>query len=216
MSQQINLFNPVFLKQRKIFTSLAMAQALGVLMVGIAVLAWFSHRSENELEEQAAQVTRQLERRQESLQSASAQLAPRKKSVELEAQVAITEMQLKALRDVGGVLERGAFGNTHGYAEYFRAFARQDVPGLWLTGVSIDGAGREIGIEGRAVDASLVPGYIGKLGRETVLKGRTFGSLRITTPQAIEPAPGAPAATVPASPPYVEFQLRAEPVRADG
>ncbi|MFD2367245.1 hypothetical protein [Pseudoduganella sp. GCM10020061] len=214
MSQQINLFNPVFLKQRKIFTALAMAQALGVLVVGIAALAWYSQRSEAELEEQAAQVTRQLEQRQQSLQNASAQLAPRKKSVELEAQIAIMEMQLKALRDVGGVLERGAFGNTHGYAAYFRAFARQDLPGLWLTGVSIDGAGTNIGIEGRAVDAGMVPGYINLLSREPVLKGRTFGSLRITTPQPAEP--GAAAAPAQASVPFVEFQLRAEPVRAEG
>ena len=34
MSQQINLFNPVFLKQKKVFSSIAMARALGVLAFG--------------------------------------------------------------------------------------------------------------------------------------------------------------------------------------
>lgn len=215
MSQQINLFNPVFLKQRKIFTALAMAQALGVMLAGIALLGWYSQRGTAQLKEQVAQLNTQLERRQQSLQVATTQLPPRQKSLELEAQVAILELQLKALREVGGKIRGGEFGNTQGYAEYFRAFARQDTPGVWLTGVSIDGAGRDIGIEGRALDAGLVPGYINMLGREKVLQGRAFGSLRITTP--------APASDVPVSPaplrtpiPYVEFELRAEPAKAEG
>ena len=34
MSQQINLFNPIFLKQRKYFSLLAMLQALGLIVLG--------------------------------------------------------------------------------------------------------------------------------------------------------------------------------------
>ena len=33
MSQQINLFNPIFLQQKKIFSTRTMAQALGVLVL---------------------------------------------------------------------------------------------------------------------------------------------------------------------------------------
>jgi hypothetical protein len=34
MSQQINLFNPVFLKQKKYFSVLAMLQVLGLIVLG--------------------------------------------------------------------------------------------------------------------------------------------------------------------------------------
>ena len=34
MSQQINLFNPIFMKQRKYFSLLAMLQALGLIVAG--------------------------------------------------------------------------------------------------------------------------------------------------------------------------------------
>lgn len=210
MSQQINLFNPVFLKQRKVFTSQAMAQALGVLVVGIAALAWYSGRSVAHLQEQADQSTRQLERRQARLQSATTELAPKARSVELDAQLAQMELQLKALRDAGNVIGRGAIGNTRGYADYFRAFARQDTPGLWLTGVTIEGAGAGISIDGRATDAALVPGYIGQLSSEAVLKGRTFASLQITTP-SLQAGPEAVAGKARASVPYVEFRLQAKP-----
>ena len=199
MSQQINLFNPVFLKQRKVFTALAMGQALAVLVVGIAVLALYSQRSVAVLEGEAAASAEQLARRQARLEQANRELAPRQPSAELNARVAAAEEKLVALRDVSGMLYRGGFGNTTGYAEYFRAFARQDVGDLWLTGLTIDGPRADIGIEGRALQAELVPAYIARLASEPVLKGKRFGSLKIAS---LPPKDGAPAA------PYVEFSLQ--------
>ena len=199
MSQQINLFNPVFLKQRKVFTALAMGQALGVLVVGIAVLALYSQRSVRVLEGEASASAEQLARRQARLEQANRDLAPRQPSAELKARVAAAEEKLVALRDVSGMLYRGGFGNTAGYAEYFRAFARQDVGDLWLTGLTIDGPQADIGIEGRALQAELVPAYIARLAREPVLKGKRFGSLKISS---VAPRDGAAAA------PYVEFSLQ--------
>lgn len=217
MSQQINLFNPVFLKQRKVFTSLAMAQALGVLVAGLAALAWYSQLSVSQLQAQADQSARQLERRQARLLAATAEMKPKARSAQLDAQLAQMELQLKALRDAGDVIGRGAIGNTRGYTEYFRAFARQDTPGLWLTGVSIEGAGYGISIDGRATDAALVPQYLGQLSGETVLKGKTFASLEITTPDSAQaqpagaPVPAAAGAARPAPVPFVEFRLQAQP-----
>ena len=37
MSQQINLFNPIFMKQRKYFSLLTMLQALGLIIAGSLV-----------------------------------------------------------------------------------------------------------------------------------------------------------------------------------
>jgi hypothetical protein len=71
------------------------------------------------------------------------------------------------------------------------------VGGMWLTGVSIVGAGNEIGVQGRALDAQLVPQFITRLAQEPVLRGKTFAELRIERPAptaAVPPAPGSPAA----------------------
>lgn len=199
MSQQINLFNPVFLKQRKVFTALAMAQALGVLVAGLALLAVYSQRSVAVLEGEAAASAEQLAKRQARLEQANRELAPREPSAELKARVAAAEEKLAALRDVSGTLYRGGFGNTAGYAEYFRAFARQDVGDLWLTGLTISGPQADIGIEGRALQAELVPAYIARLATEPVLKGKRFGSLKMSTAAKKDGAPAAP---------YLEFSLQ--------
>ena len=54
MSQQINLFNPIFLKQKKVFTALPMAEALGVIVAGALLLTWYAGQRLADLEHSAA------------------------------------------------------------------------------------------------------------------------------------------------------------------
>lgn len=177
MSQQINLFNPVFLKQKKVFSSVAMAQALGVLMFGSLALVAYGKHHVNALEKEAQMVNAQLVQKQARQSMVNAEFAPRPPSKELEAEIAEAEGQLRSLQLVSGVLERGELGNTTGFSEYYKALARQNMNGLWLTGVSV--AGTDIGIRGRAMEGSMVPGYITRLTREPVLQGKSFASLEI-------------------------------------
>ncbi|MFC5510208.1 PilN domain-containing protein [Massilia jejuensis] len=210
MSQQINLFNPVFLQQKKIFSARAMAGALLLLFVGTAALNVYGNLRVQALQRQADAGAVQLTQKQARLAGVVQEFAPRQKSAEVEAELAQAETQLATLRDVAGVLERGELGNTQGYAEYFRALARQHVDGLWLTGVSITGAGIDLGVRGRALDPQRVPGYLNRLTGEAIMRGKSFGSLSIS-----QGAPGSrvdeagKGVAVPA--PYVEFSLQSTP-----
>lgn len=239
MSQQINLFNPIFLKQKKIFTALPMAEALGVIVAGALLLNWYAASRVDDLEQAASDGKVVLAKREQQLVKANAQFKARAKDPLLEADLADAEAEMKALRDVSAVLQGGALGNTDGYAEYFRAFSRQSVHGLWLTGVTISGAGVDIGLQGRALQATLIPNYIARLTGEPVMRGKSFASLDIARPEAMPAAPAAlvpvaapaaaalaaaapaPAATpampaVPLAPPYVEFSLQSTPAQETG
>ena len=200
MTQQINLFNPVFLKQKKVFGALAMAQALGVLLAGALTVAFVARHNVGALEHEAALGRDRLAQSEKRLAKAKADFAPRQKSASLDTELAQAEAQLKALREVAGVLERGELGNTTGYAGYFKALARQNLPGVWLTGVSIGAAGNELSVQGRALDPALVPAYLGRLAREPVMRGKGFANLRIG-----QPAPAKDGAA--GTPPFVEFSL---------
>ena len=209
MSQQINLFNPVFLQQKKIFSARTMAASLGALLAGVAALGLYGNLRVASLQAQADAGAEQLQKTEARLATVNKEFAPRQKDPALEGELAEVQRQLAALREVSGVLERGELGNTRGYAEYFRALARQHVDGLWLTGLGIEGAGAEIGVRGRALDPALVPGYLNRLTREPVLQGKAFGGMQITAAAAAAgTAPGAAA-------PYVEFSLSsgAEPAK---
>ncbi len=205
MTQQINLFNPIFLKQKKIFSAAAMAQALCVLLAGVLAVAFYARHNVHALQVEADAGRDRLVQREERLNKVKAEFAPRQKSAELDAQLAEAEARMQALRNVAGVIERGELGNTSGYAEYFKALARQNPSGVWLTGVSISGAGNELGVQGRALDPALVPAYLGRLAREPVMRGKAFGSLKISQASAAKDAPAAP---------FVEFSLDATPAEA--
>jgi hypothetical protein len=210
VSQQINLYNPVFLQQKKIFSSRAMACALLLLFAGVGALTLYGNMRLKTLQKEADAGAAQLTQKEARLASVKLDFAPRVKSAEVEAELAEVESQLASLREVSGVLARGELGNTQGYAEYFRAFARQHVDGLWLTGVSIVGAGSEIGVRGRALDPQRVPGYLNRLTLEAILRGKAFGSLQISqgTPASRTDDAGK---AVPVPAPYVEFSLQSTP-----
>jgi hypothetical protein len=210
VSQQINLFNPVFLQQKKIFSSRTMAAALLVLFAGVAAIDVYGKMRVQALQKQADAGTAQLAQKQKRLESVALEFAPRQKNPAVEAELAEAQTQLASLREVSGVLERGELGNTQGYAEYFRALARQHVDGLWLTGVSITGAGVDIGVRGRALDPQRVPGYLNRLTTEPIMRGKAFGSLSISQGTA-GTRPDDSGKSVAAPAPYVEFSLSSTP-----
>lgn len=208
MSQQINLFNPAFARQKKIFTASTMLRALAVLLLGCIALYGYGRYSVGNLQRQADEGEVLLAQKKTRHATAMVEFAPRQKSKELDARIADAEAELASLKHVSDVLTRGDFGDTAGFSEHFRALARQSNGDVWLTGVSIGAAGKRIGLQGRALEASLVPAYVGRLTRENVMRGKSFGSLDIVRPNMmVAAANGAPAAEVPA--PFLEFSLQA-------
>ncbi|GAB3409985.1 hypothetical protein NX774_08010 [Massilia agilis] len=209
MSQQINLFNPAFQEKRKAFGAAAMAQALALLVLGVALLAGYGSRHAAQLQHQADAGARKVEKEKAQLALVAVEFAPRQKSAPLETELAEAEGQLAALKRIADVIDRGELGNATGYSEYFRALARQRVDGLWLTGLAITGAGCDIGVRGRAVDAALLPGFLGRLTREKIMQGKSFGSLQISQPSSsAQGKDGKPSATAGQ---YVEFSLQSKP-----
>lgn len=204
MSQQINLFNPIFLKQKKIFAALPMAKALGVLLLGVLAFALYAKQKVAALEKEAAAASLQLADKRIRQGAAMVEFAPRQKDPALAERLAAAETELRALRKVASALRGGDFGNTDGYSPYFKALARQSVDGLWLTGVAITSAGNELELRGRALQPALVPAYFARLARETVMRGRSFASLQVSQPRRADDGKeggGAPA-------PFVEFSLQ--------
>lgn len=203
--QQVNLFNPALQPQKKGLSASMMGVALLVLVAGIAALAAGLQAQTARMRQEADHGAAQLARKQARLAMVNAEFAPRSKSAELEAQIREAEAQLAALRHVSDMLQRGELGDTNGFAGYFKALARQSVPGLWLTGVTV--AGKDIGIKGRTLDPALVPGYIQRLTQEPLLQGKSFASLQIGQAEQLE-RPGPDGKPVRSPAPYVEFSLQ--------
>jgi hypothetical protein len=225
MSQQINLFNPRFQKQKRYLTAPALVLMLGAALFGSLAFAVAARGRVATLEKEAVRLNEEVKAAETRRDAALAGLVPRSKDASVEVQLTQAEAENRALRGVADILEQNRVGNPRGYSEYFQALARGRVSGLWLTGVEIDGAQADIGLRGRALQAELLPGYLNGLARQPVLQGKAFGHVEIARPvltpqvqaQAAAPAPpatatatSAPAAPpAPADAPYVEFTLQA-------
>lgn len=208
MSQQINLFNPIFLKQKKYFSAVTMAQALGLILLGSALMAVYTHFQLAGLSSESGATSAKLKEAQAQLAMVNAQFAPRQKNKSAEEEVQLAEIELKELQQVVEILQKGDFGSTKGYAEYLRAFARQIISGLWLTGLSIQGAGSEIGIQGRALQPELIPAYIKRLKSEPTMQGKSFSTLEMHVPQVDAVASSTAVPKPRAAAGFIEFDLK--------
>lgn len=214
MSQQINLYNSQLSSKRQAFSALMMVEILGALLVVLASYALFSNWQLSQLKAQQAATSNRLAAKQSEVTAVKAALAGRQPSKRLEIDIASAENEIASLQRVFDLLEHGEFGNTRGYSAYLRAFARQIVDGVWLTGFAIQGAGNEIGLNGRALQPSLVPTYINQLRNEDVLHGASFATLEMKVPMLeAKLEPGTPAKP-PTPAPFIEFSLQSSAVKA--
>lgn len=215
MAQQINLFNPVFLKQKRYFSAVTMLQALGLLLGGVLAFYGYVLYESHSRARQAADATRQLAVQSEQVARLTREFSPQGRSRLLQDELGRASARLKQREELMAVLRTGGLGNTSGFARYLTAFARQPVGGVWLTGFSISGDEIELVLSGRVLQPDLVPAYIRALNREDVMRGRRVSELRLTAREERDPAgtaaPGGsagPAAKPPAAPArYVEFSL---------
>ena len=180
MSQQINLYNPLFLEKKKYFSAVTMTQALGLIVLGLAFFYAFAFWQERNLARQIAESGRAYEQQKQQFAKITAELSPEKREAQLDQDLKNIEAAIALRRSLMGELGTGGRAGPVGYSEYLRAFARQTVQGLWLTGIQIAEGGGQLTMSGRALQADLVPVLIGRLKQESVLRGRPLEGLAIT------------------------------------
>ena len=204
MSQQINLFNPIFLKQKKYFSVLTMLQALGLIVLGSSVFFGYAWYQVDQLARQTQEMTKRYESEQKRLANYANEFSPQRSSQLLNDELSALEAQAATQNNLLGTLKSGAIGNTQGYSEYLRAFARQSVSGLWLTGFDISGDGAQMSLQGAVTNPQLLPAYIQRMNKEPVMRGKSFSALQMKQPRAAE---GKTAVRG-----YVEFSLQSTEV----
>ncbi len=206
MSQQINLFNPAFLKRRKYFSLLAMLQALGMIVAGSLFFYGYAIYQVGQLDKQSKEGAKRHNAEQVRLARMTTAFSPQQANQALQDEVRQLEKQIADQAGLIEAIKSGAVGNTAGFSEYMRAFSRQAMPGLWLTGFRITGEAAQISLSGGVMNPELLPAYIQRLSKEGVMQGKTFSALQMQQPAA---KPGI--APAPAAPRYVEFVLHSGP-----
>lgn len=206
MSHQVNLLNPLLKKQRDFLSLRNMLQALGFIIVGSLLFYGYAFYVAKELTRQYDENVQRYNSEQANLARFAQEFSPQRSNEVLQAEVSRLEKELETQKELGDALTSSAGGGTPVFSEYMRAFSRQIVQGLWLTGFTVTGDGSGISLSGRALDPELLPIYIQRLSKEQIMQGKTFSTLEIKA------GAGEGAGAVPASGPrYVEFKLHSTP-----
>lgn len=211
MSQQINLFNPIFLKKNTYFSAATMLQTAGLLMLGVFAITIYTSLQTASFVKTADIVNIQLRDAEAKVGKVRANAIEPQKNRQIENSILKTETELASKQKILNLLQKSDFGNTKGYSAYLQAFARQIPNGVWLTGLSIDGAGSDIGLQGRALKPELLPVYVNRLKQENSLQGKSFSSLQMQMPSVDADKQDAGATALLKSKtqvPFIEFSLR--------
>ena len=183
INQQVNLFQPIFRKERKLLSFKVLVQASVAVLAVLSLLVGWSLQQTWQMEAELVQLKKKQSQFTNQLTEVSARLANMK--TDTAPQLALTglEKELVARKKVVAALQRVKDSYTKGVSAYLEGFSRQAPKGVWLTGFSVQAGGEGLMIRGSALEAELIPTFLEQLSREEALRGTEFGLLQISREQ---------------------------------
>lgn len=184
MHQQINLFQPVFRREAKVFSARTLAQILAlavVLMVaGVALL---------QLQLSRHSATRSLlDSQYRSLETQLRALENRGDAAELtrlDARIKTLETRLADGAVELAEMQALMIARSEGFAPVLEALARHPLNGVWLTGIKLQDD--ELELQGVALNPEAIPRYLALLADDATLAKWTLATVQV---ERAEESPG--------------------------
>lgn len=179
INQQVNLFQPIFRKERKLLSFRALLQGGAVVVLVFALFYGWGWQKTQTMKGDVAQLQGQLERQTQQLAELNLRLSQRKLDTSLQQELARLRQEAAARQEVVDALSHIHSAYTRGVSSYLEGFARQTPKNLWLTGFRVQGGGEGLVIQGSALKPDLVPLFLQQLSHEPSLAGTQFGLLQM-------------------------------------
>ncbi len=179
MNQNINLYQPMFRRQEKLFSAQTMMIGLGILLVGMGLIQMWSAHGLSRLEQRLADLQAEETEALARLEAIEEQFPAPVPSPALERRVAQAERERDTKQRALEVLDTGDLGNLDGFSRHVAGLARQRIEPVWLTRVRLDEGGNHMRLEGHALEADRVPVWVQELAEEEVFTDLEFRRLRM-------------------------------------
>ncbi|MEO8465898.1 MAG: hypothetical protein ABI640_11205 [Gammaproteobacteria bacterium] len=176
--QQINLYQPIFRKQRQIFSAMTLTQVLGIVAAALLMIYAYGLLQVRGLEGEVVQ----LEGHEKALTAQIARVDPgqsQHRRAEVEEELKKLNATVVTQQRLIDVLRERPLGSQSGFSGYLAALGRERTTELWLTQFAINGSTGALELAGRSTRPELVPEYLQRLGREQALTGQRFDALEI-------------------------------------
>lgn len=178
MNQQINLYQPIFRQERKLFSLKTVSVALGIVAASLLGMWALGAHNVGELAKAVAQLREQQAAQEQMAQAAGVMLDSQGSPSAVQAEVKALSAMIADRTNALALLRSGAAGEPRGFAPRLQALARQHVEGVWLDELFIGGP-NGLALRGRSVSPELVPKYLQLLTTEPELAGSRFDSVAI-------------------------------------
>ena len=179
MNQQINLHQPIFRKQRALFSSQIVLRICAIWALGLGAVYGLSLWSERSLAREHAALVRSRDAAQSRLQTLGAFSFETRQSQQLEAELQGLQTERAQKESVLRLLARGELGSTTGFAPQLDALAQRRLAGVWLTHIGLMEGGRQISLRGETSREDLLPRFLERLAEGEGFPGARFGDVRL-------------------------------------
>ena len=187
MPQQINLFTPILLTQKRYFSAQTMVQALAVFVLlggGLcAYWVWSLDVASEGFKKTLTTQSRELESLQSAIQQGKAGVSPVEAALTQDIQGRRTELlqREKLMQE----LQRGLFQPGWGHAARLQLVAQSIPAQVWVTQVKADDS--HLDVSGFTLETAALNDWVGKLAASPLLKGQKLASVKVESASATVP-----------------------------
>lgn len=179
MNQQINLYQPMFRRQEKVFSAAMMIQTVSLFIGLLAVIYFYGHFQIKPLEKQLTRTEANLVKLRTQVDKYRQTGEGQDKSRLLEDQISRLQRELNERRQVRDMLDGLQIGTGPGFSDLMEALARRHIEGTWLTAFEFSAGGKALSMDGRTLSSDLVPRYLQRLAEETVMADIAFNNIEM-------------------------------------
>jgi len=173
MTQNINLYERPTARARGLWSREGVTALTAVVVLGAALIAFIDHRGAEAARAETEHATKEAARLELLLAQVPSAASAQSEKLNNEEREVIT------LETIAARLSSGALGRAGSFTEHLRALGRATVDGVWLTAIKVNHSTATLTLEGKALDASRVPGLIDALGRQPLFAGTQFTAIEV-------------------------------------
>ena len=181
MSQEINLYQPIFRREKTVFSASTMLILSLVFLVVFLAWGWAMERRVDQLERELSNREATEDRLTERIETLQRRIEAREPDPELLERADAAERKLRGLRASRAAVRQRIPDQPLELSEPMRALGELHPDGLWLTAIELGDSGRRLALEGRALEASLFPEYLERLQQSERLDDVSLTDIVIRT-----------------------------------
>lgn len=177
--QQINLYQPIFRKQEKVFSARTMLIVFVATIVFFSAIYGYARWNVYSLVAESDKLAVSYQSEVKRLDDLARRYPVKQKNRQVETELDNLKHERKAKQFLIKTLSGRSIGNDEGFSSFFEAMARQRPAGMWLQRFEIEQGGQVIGIHGSSLQPELVPEFLQRLSDESSFDGSSFRIFRM-------------------------------------